>query len=64
MQTFAFVYGVRCEVQADSREVGLQKMMALQQEEKCPCNENDCSCIHEGNIGIWDEAAIGNGIEF
>lgn len=58
MQTFIFVYGVRCEVQAESKELALKKMLALQQQELCLCQELDCSCIYEGQIAIWHESQI------
>jgi hypothetical protein len=64
MSKFIFVYGVKCEVQAESKQEALQKMVALQEEEDCLCSKKDCNCIFEGNIGIWDENAIGNGVEF
>ena len=64
MESFTFVYGVKCEVQANSVSEALSKMVALQEQEDCPCRESDCDCIAEGNIGIWQEAFLQNGVEF
>lgn len=58
MQTFIFVYGVRCEVEAESKEKALQKMLALQREELCSCKKTDCACIYEGQIAIWHESQL------
>lgn len=58
MATFTFVYGVKCEVQADSESEALSKMISLQSEEECPCKKSDCFCIHEGDIGIWQESLL------
>ena len=64
MAVFTFVYGVECQVQANSQEEALAKMVALQKEEDCLCKESDCDCIYEGCIGIWEESVLQNGAKF